>query len=264
MKRNIQEIFNECLERKFNGEPVDALFAQYPEFAIELKSLLVTTLAVRNCDDLAIDKSFKTSLKNEVLTGIRDAKEKPINVTPVFRTAWFVTVTAVMLIMVLLSGTVVAASSSMPDGILYPVKLASEQVRLSFKTNNVSKLEYSAELANIRVSELIYVLNSSDVDFKKLDAASKRLEHVLNQIKTLANTSSLASVDQITALADVRDKERSDVIKALALYAVTNSQILEDKMQVAPDTIKPAIENAIDQTIDSFDQAIKSIEEGNK
>ncbi len=54
-------------------------------------------------------------------------------------------------------GTVLAAQGSMPDGVLYPVKRASEEVWLAF-TPKASKPEVAMELALRRMGEIEYLL----------------------------------------------------------------------------------------------------------
>ena len=262
MDRKLEEIFNECLEKIFQGGTIRDCLKEYPEYARDLKPLLEVAVPVRKVSNLTPDNNFKTSLKTRLLATAQCDKVTPVRITVVWRSAWFTALAVILLLVILTSGTVVAAGSTMPDGFLYPVKLASERVRLTFQSSTSAKLEYAAELANVRVTELIYEIGSNNVDSTRLDAAINRLNSVLIQIEKLANVNGdQTNVGQSTTLADVKDKEKSNLIKALALYAVTNSQILQDKMQVAPDTVKPAIENAINQTVDSFDKAIKAIED---
>jgi hypothetical protein len=71
-------------------------------------------------------------------------------------------------------GTVAAASDDMPDSMLYPVKLASENVRLVFSFNQGDKVGLMAELADRRVTEIVYMAERGDE--KQLEVLTHRLD----------------------------------------------------------------------------------------
>ena len=263
MNHNLDDVFNECLEQMLKGEALESCLERYPDYAHDLKPLLLIASSTREVSQAQLNHNLKDTFKNRLLSSLQADKVQPVPISIVWRSAWFTALAIVVVVIVIMTGTVVAASSSMPNGILYPVKLASEQVRFAFLTTTSAKLAYTAELANERVSELIYELGSSDGDAIRVEAAVTRLDSVLTQIRNLAHVNDEQwESDQETTLADIHDKEKLNLIKALALYAVTNSQILQEQVQAAPDTVRPAIENAINQTVSSFDRAIKAIEEG--
>ena len=65
---------------------------------------------------------------------------------------------AILLVVCLVGGgTVFAASGSMPDSPLYPVKLATEHVQLALTFSDIGKAEANARLADKRVQEIVYL-----------------------------------------------------------------------------------------------------------
>ena len=78
------------------------------------------------------------------------------------------------------SGTVAAAGNSLPDQTLYPVKLATERVRLALTPSTLGKAEYYAELVDRRVSEII-----SMVEKGKLQHMEKTTERLNNQLMAM-------------------------------------------------------------------------------
>ena len=66
--------------------------------------------------------------------------------------------TSMLLVMAILFGgtgaTVYAAQDSQPDGLLYPVKTLSEDVRLSLSTDASAKLDLVLDFANRRIDEM--------------------------------------------------------------------------------------------------------------
>jgi hypothetical protein len=205
-------------------------------------------------------------LRTGLISTGNKCKVRPHN-SLVWRSSWAMATMVVFIVVVFLSGTVVAAKGAMPDNFLYPVKQASEKVVYAFKSSTVSKLQYSAELANNRVSELIYVLSRNDVNSEQLDAAALRLESVLSQIESLAQeaeNTGTAIGQATTNTATIKNEERARLIKALALYAVNNSAELQEGIQTAPDQVRPAVEKAAAALVDSYDKAIKAIEDSIK
>jgi len=263
MEHAVDDILNECIESILSGEKPENSLKKYPGQAKMLKPLLQTAAATRKAAMVAPDATYKNLLKKRLIALAVEMKTRPIKVATVWRSAWFTGLAVFLVLVVILTGTVTAAQTTMPGGFLYGVKLSSEKVWLAVHTSTISKLDYSAQLANSRVSELIYELGKDNVDSKDLDMAAKRLDNALAQIEKLANQDDgQLNVQQAVNVAEIKDKEKSRLIQALALYAVNNSQVLQNEMQTAPNEVKPQIENAINQTIDSFDKAIQSIENG--
>lgn len=72
------------------------------------------------------------------------------------------TVSTLLVIFSLLFGgtgaTVVAAQSSLPDQLLYAVKLASEDVRTDLTTNNQTRLDLATNFADTRLDEILQLV----------------------------------------------------------------------------------------------------------
>jgi hypothetical protein len=65
---------------------------------------------------------------------------------------------AILLVIIGGGGTVLASSNSMPDSILYPVKVATENVQMALTFSDIGKAELNAKLADKRVNEInLYV-----------------------------------------------------------------------------------------------------------
>ena len=95
--------------------------------------------------------------------------------------------TAVVVVIALLlagSGTVAAAGNSMPDEPLYPVKLATETVRLTLTPSALGKAELYVKLADKRVAEIIKMADKGKV--KQVENAAERLNTQLIAMASLA------------------------------------------------------------------------------
>jgi hypothetical protein len=71
------------------------------------------------------------------------------------RPQWVTVVVTVLVLLLASGGTAAAASNSMPDETLYPVKLATERVRLALTFSDLDKAELYVNLVDKRVTEIV-------------------------------------------------------------------------------------------------------------
>lgn len=195
MKRNrkFDNILDECLERLLvQDETVEQCLESYPEYAEVLKPLLSTALSARSLSDIQPRSEFKDRARYEFRLALQKLERKRSR--PAFVWNWqprWATVVAVVLAVLLTgSGTVAAASGSMPDEPLYPVKLATEQIQLTLTPSALGKAELYAELADKRVDEIVRMAGEGKAE--KVDKVALRLDDYLAKIADLASTQRLA------------------------------------------------------------------------
>ena len=82
-------------------------------------------------------------------------------------------------------GTVAAASNSMPDGILYPVKLATEHVQMALTTDDLGKAQLCSDFADRRVAEIIYMAEKGDAE--QVEVLTDRLDQRLDTLVVLVS-----------------------------------------------------------------------------
>ena len=173
-----------------------------------------------------------------------------------------------------------AAGNSMPDSFLYPVKLATEQVRLGLTFSDIGKAELHAELADTRVSEIVYIVNKGKPG--ELETTAERLdEHIafvanLSLAESGADESAAADSEeravmmapQAPAAAEVesgvkdddqangRDKLRSLVGR----NAANHSAVLGDVLKNAPESAKPALRRVIAKLEAGYEKALEALD----
>ncbi len=185
--KNDKEFFNildECLERILaGGETVEQCLASYPEHAAALEPLLQTALDTKETLEIAPRPEFKERAKYQILTELRDIEERKQRRFSLFgwQPQWATAVIAVLVLLMASGGTVAAAGNSMPDQPLYPVKLATERVRLALTPSELGKAEYYAELVDRRVNEIVNMVNKG-----KLKHLEKTTERMNNQLMAMA------------------------------------------------------------------------------
>ncbi|MFC1937701.1 DUF5667 domain-containing protein [Chloroflexota bacterium] len=151
------DVLNDCLDRLLlYGDTVEQCLTSYPEHAEELKPLLKTAAATRQVSAIQPRPEFKARARYQFRAALREMESR--RGFPLLRwlPQWAAMATMVLVFLVVAgSGTVVAAGNSMPDNPLYPVKLATEQVRLILTPSDMGKAEIYADLTEKRVAEIV-------------------------------------------------------------------------------------------------------------
>lgn len=183
--KELDNIFNICLERLAGGASIADCLKDYPEQAGELEPLLKTAaFARRTLAEIKPDSRFKTAARFRMAARL-DAAAPPRRAIFSRTPRWaLAAVASLLLVIAMSSGTIAAASGVMPDHFLYPVKLATEQAQLSLTASDLTLTELNAEFADRRVEELIYVVEKGND--ASIDDSLTRLDENLAVVATLA------------------------------------------------------------------------------
>lgn len=158
-KKELDNILEECLERIIaGGATIEWCLTNYPEQAEELKPLLEMSLATKNALAIKPRPEFRDRARHQLRMALLEMAEKKESRASLFgflTPRWATAVAAFLVILLAGTGTVAAAGNSMPDQTLYPVKLATERVRLVLTLSDLGKAELYAALADKRVAEIV-------------------------------------------------------------------------------------------------------------
>ncbi len=185
--RKFENVLDECLERLLaKGETIEDCLKNFPEHADELEPLLEMALATKQASAIQPRSEFRDKARYQFYSALQEMEGK--RSYPVF--GWWprwATVVAVVLALLLAgSGTVAAASGSMPDEPLYPVKLATEQAQLVLTPSALGKAELYAKLADRRVLEIVRMADKSKPE--QIERTAQRLDTYLTKIAVLSST----------------------------------------------------------------------------
>jgi hypothetical protein len=184
--KEFENILDECLERiVLGGETLEQCLERYPEQADELKPLLETVLAVKKASAVEPRPDFKARASYQFRSALGE-KAAPKR-RPFFGwlPRWATALTIVLIVLLAGGGTVVAAANSMPDSILYPVKLATEEVRLAFTPSQLGKARLCSSFADERVAEIVYMAEKGDAE--SVEATTERLDDRLETLTVLVS-----------------------------------------------------------------------------
>jgi len=187
-RKEFDNILDECLERILTrGETIEQCLASYPEQAAELEPLLQTALSTKETLAIKPRPEFRDRARYQLLAELREMEEKRQRRFAFFswQPRWATAVIAVLILVLASGSTVAAASGSMPDEPLYPVKLATERVRLALTPSALGKAELYAKLADKRVAEIIKMADKGKLE--QVERTTQRLNNQLVAIVSLVS-----------------------------------------------------------------------------
>src|SRR4030065_274127 len=154
-EKEFDKILDECLDYILDGGDIEACLAQHPEHATELEPMLRTALETRNAAAIKPNPEFRQRAGNEFQAAIREMPSQAPRSAFRWQVRWMTPLAVVIVLLMAGSGTVAAASNSLPDSPLYQVKLATESIQLAFTPSDLGKAELYARFTDRRVDEII-------------------------------------------------------------------------------------------------------------
>ncbi len=275
--KEFDNILDECLERLLvKGETIEQCLQSYPEQAAELEPLLRTALATGEAVDFQPRPEFRAKARYQFRSALREMEGGGRRSLFGWFPRWATSVAIVLAVLVAGSGTVAAASNSMPDSPLYSVKLATEQVRLTLTPSPLGKAEFCASLADRRVEEILYAAgkgNPQQVErvTRELDVCLTRLSSLASAQRekggvTLAPTPAPAPAEVSPESADAGEKtylQKNSRLKlklALKHYAQSHPAALRERLKTVPPSTRAALLRAIAVSEDGYEKALKTLD----
>ncbi|MEE8582420.1 MAG: DUF5667 domain-containing protein [Dehalococcoidales bacterium] len=269
--KELADILNECLDRLAGGESLRGCLASYPKIAEELRPLLETAIAARKTIDIEPDPQFKAQARYEIGAAVREAAAQKRRPFFSWQGRWAVAVASLLLVLLMTGGGVaVAASKSMPDSGLYPVKLAIEQVLLRLSPSAGTQAELLARMADSRVTEIVYLAQSGNT--AQIETAVLRLDSYLTRIVSLAaaqtaDNGALSATDQPPLEADASRKDSlsvwpldGELAQLLEYYAANHPEAIRRALETAPADVKQVLLRALAISVTGYQDALDAIE----
>ena len=215
--KEFDNILDECLERLLiRGETLEQCLRRYPQQAVELKPLLETALAAKEAAAVQPRPEFRARASYQFRAALQEKATPKRRFLFGWMPQWATALAIVLVLLLAGGGTVAAASNSMPDSFLYPVKLATEEVQLALTPSQVDKAELCARFADRRIAEIVYMAEQGDAD--EIDLITQRLDDDLEMLAVysaglgegeadmlMMTTTDLAPADTATGGADQAD-----------------------------------------------------------
>jgi len=267
--KGFDNILNDCLDRLMvKGETIEQCLASYPKQADELKSLLQIAIATKKASAIQARPEFRAKARYQFHSALQEMEGKRGRPFFGWLPRWATVVTIVLVFLLAGGGTVAAAGSSMPDNPLYPVKLATEQVRLTLTPSDIAKARLCARLADRRVAEIVYMANEGSP--QQVEAITQRLDKHLVMLTRLVSLQKEGGAPKALAPApeetrgsqgvSVGGNNRAKLKKTVAHYAAHHSAALRTVLKTAPGGVKPALLKAIAISEADYEKALEALD----
>lgn len=269
--KEFNNILDDCIERLLvKGQTIQQCLDSYPEHAAELEPLLQMALEANQAVSVQPDPDFRARARYEFNVLLQQAKSKRRTPFLSWHPRWAVA-TAALLVVVLITGggTALAADQIMPGNPLYPVKLATEQVGLTFTTSDVGKAELYATLADRRVAEIDYVISKGKPHW--VEPTAERLNRHLSMMAGLHLGKGPEPLPEKGPAPPAQKGREGDVVFVpgngrarlrglLGRFSVNHPTKLQSLLERAPESAKPALQRAIDMSNASYQQALRDLD----
>ena len=271
--KEFDDILNECLDRLLVKDgTVEQCLASYPEQADELKPLLQVAMATRKTATVQPRPEFRARARYQFHAALQEIEGKRGRLFFRWLPQWAAVVTVALVLLLAGSGTVAAASNSMPDEPLYQVKLATEQVWLTLNFSDMGKARLNAVLADRRVAEIIYLAGKGDA--RRVEAITKRLDKYLAMMAMLASIPEAEGAPAEMAEAPAaapgkakgrgnafgRGNDRADLKMRVAHWAVSHPAALRAALEKAPEEVRAALLRAIAVSEAGYEKALEALD----
>lgn len=267
MAEKIEDILDKCLERIFKGESVSDCLRTYPEQAPELEPLLKTSFALMHKSPaVQSTPEFRAKARSQLqrMLCARSEKVGKWARVPIWHRKWAVAMAAILVVIFVGTGTVVASGNASPDKPLYPVKLAVEQVRLTLAFSDMSKAKLHIEFAERRASEIAEMARQAQGD--RIPALTERLAGHLDKVYEAESTweirqtgpETLAPSDGAEAYGKAKDVEE---LKTMLIESRRRSlETLQDALKETPERTRPSLEQAINDVRQDYEETLFLLE----
>ena len=284
-KSEFDNILDECLERLIKGETVEQCLEGYPEQAGELEPLLRTAQVAKEASAITPRADFKARARYEFHAALHAEISKEPRPRFALRRGWMVAFVIVSILLVSGGGTALAASNSMPDSPLYPVKLATERIELALTPSATAKAELCATFADRRVIEIIYLAAKGDT--QEVEATIQRLDEGLAALVVLVSPEGVETtpVEEAPAMlteepamaplapapaapegqaedtrAAAAEDSNAKLKMAIATYAASHGDALHTALDKAPAGVKSALRHAISVSEAGYSKALAAMD----
>jgi len=285
-EKELNNILDECLEWLLvKGETIEQCLERHPEQADSLRPLLQTALETKQALALQPRAEFKARARYQFNAALQEVSQRG-RLSLIWLPGWATAVALVLGLLLMGGGTIGAAGYSMPDSLLYPIKLATEQVQVALTLSDTAKAELEASFADRRVTEIVYLAEKGDAE--RIEAVTRGLDKNLDQLASLAPgvetaaapglmeaplalTEGEVTAPPLTSAARAEDaegetgtqgaqNERDRLKTTIANYAVNHPAVLSAVLEKVPESAKAALQQAIDVARAGYEKALEGWE----
>ncbi|MBE9505805.1 MAG: hypothetical protein IMY84_03240 [Chloroflexi bacterium] len=265
MTDGLHELFDQYVDQLISGEKSAVCVLHDLDLSEVLGPLLETsTLVVQQLGAVEPSPEFRqasrTWVRSLFFSRLARKESRPGFLFMWWQRRWTTAMATALVVCLAGMGLVAASVDSLPNGFFYPMKTATEQVRLMLVVSDVDRAQLQLEFVESRLDEMTTMASRGDSDTVVLLAGE--VTHLIAQMCTGALFESLdidSEIAEVLAARSAADPEMS-LEEALSMDRAGALQLLQCAMATAPPELRPTIERLMGALSRDFDASISLIE----
>lgn len=188
MKLKIEEILDKTIEEIRQGKDIEDVLEKYPEFAEELKTLLLIAKDMEKVPKpMPSDDAIKKTIYQARTLYEKEQKVWSFKKLFIFQPAFVRALAIVIFIILIISSGLSFSARTIPGDALYPIKRFSERVYYGLVLSRDGKVKLRIRFADRRAEELVYTFNKNKrIDEKLLNSMLDETENAYKLTESLS------------------------------------------------------------------------------
>jgi len=235
MAGDFTRILADCLDAiEQRGSTFDECLVSHPDHSAALVELLPIAVALRSAPAVAPSPEFRAKARRRLVArlparSVPAAPRRSLVPALVLRRPALIMVLIVAVVAMLGSGIVAASAASLPNDLLYPVKMAVEELRLSLSPDSLNRSNLHLAFAAERLDEIARLIG-----LDRGRDASIALDNFIAHIRAAASIAN--------AVPDTTD--RNALIEHVNASIDQSDATLTQVAPQLPSSVQPAIRRA--------------------
>jgi hypothetical protein len=263
MNERIEDLFDRYVDRLIAGDEISSCDIDDVDLAEMLGPLLATSglvagqlRMVEPAPDFRL--AARMRMRNLFFSRLARKDSKPSVLSLWWQQRWASAMATAMVMCLAGLGVLAASFNALPSGFFYPVKVTTEQVRLSLTTSEYERAQLRLEYAERRLSEMTSMANRGDAETAVLLAGE------VNRLIMQTTTSTVFGLSGVEIGQSVLTGDSSAAAGApVVILAADRDEallVLDAALAAAPDELKPDIERLMRELSREFDATIAHLE----
>lgn len=202
----LQDRLAECLEIIENGEDLDIALDRFPGWKAELRPLVETAVALHRVAPSPPPENFRANLRYRLVNEAKKPKTR-WSLRWNWRSMVLRSVTVLVALCILGTGTMVASADSLPDSPLFSFKLAGEQAQVRLTLNRAQRQRLRVFLVEKRMNEVAAMLRSQGrLNERAIVLLGRETGAALLDLEKNPDKSSVAPLEKMIVLLQRQEK----------------------------------------------------------
>ncbi|MBI2165869.1 MAG: hypothetical protein HYU29_05635 [Chloroflexi bacterium] len=262
--KNMDDIFNDCLERLLNGESLESCIARYPDQAAHLAPILKLAIASREAmNTVRAPEGAKGRALQRIWKAGQSAKPRGLGLFARLR-PWALAATALLVVALGMGTAAVASADTAPGDVLYPVKQSRERLQLIFTLPPQAKARLYLTMAQERAKEMETLLERGQ--HEKLEAlaesSSKHLERIPGLFQVEAEEVTVRQTPVQPLPPGLQPRTKAEMREMLVETAQKHKAKMEKTLKDAPPELDAKTKKALSKWDEGYKRAIAELEKG--